>query len=1120
MVNKQKHKKNILRLITAREIRRTPGRFFAIFAIIALSVGFFCGLRITTPVMVHTVDTFYQESQLFDYRLLSSLGWSEKEVENIRAKEEVRAAEGAWQYDVLVEKGESEAEAYRVHSLTENVNTIRVLKGRLPENASECLMDEVNTMGLSVGDTVRFSDENKKDTLEAFRGNEFTITGFVDASLYANFERGTTSIGSGSIRGYIYLPKEAFAEDYYTEIYVKLNDSSEIFSSAYEQEMDDQRDSWEDETQGQADARHDELVEEAEGELSDAKEEFEEKKQEGAEELSDAEQELSDAQQELLDAKKELDDAEKELADAAEEIEKGEREIRDAENELKTAYAELTESADKLKKADADLATNKNKLDAAETELGKSREKLDETGKTLTEAGSALTAAESELAEKEAELEAGIAAGLIDETTAEQTREALAAAGAELEKQRAEYEEGFKAYEAGEAEYAKGYAEYTAGREAYDQGLAEYNQGVEKYNAGVKEYEDGLAKLETAKKELEDGKKEYEDGLAEFEDGKKEYEDGLADYKEGKKEYAEGKRDYDSEIRDAEEKLSDAEQELADFDDADSWLLERNTNIAYACFESDSQIVRQIAAIFPVFFLLVAALVCATTMTRMVEEQRSQIGTLKGLGYAPWEIVRGYMAYAGIAATLGCLIGYVIGIFLFPKVIWTAYQIMYITMPIRYLFSPKLFIGSLIASLLCSLGTAYAVCRGILNESVAELMRPKAPKAGKRIFLEKIPAVWSRLSFMRKVSLRNIFRYKKRFFMMVLGIGGCTALLLTAFAIRDSVMGFAENHFDRIEVSDAELIFRDGEGSTMPDELAEAMESLEADGLPIVRETRDMLFGRTVKSVTLIAPFVTDRLEEFFILKDPEGNALTVPEKGEALLSIGLATRYGIRKGDTLVLRNEDMEECEVRVAAIFENYVYNYIVLSPETLAGKDGTPDANGLFVNFAEGTEPAKEQTKLSSCDCVTSVTLPKETRDRLTTMMDALKYVILVVILSAGALAVVVLFNLTNINIIERMREIATIKVLGFRRHETSDYIFRENLMLTLFGSIAGLGLGILLHRFVMSQIVVDLVYFPRKILPSSYLYAILVTFGFTVLVNILMSGRLDKINMAESLKAVE
>ena len=1079
----------VLNRITVREIRQSFGRFFAIFAIIALGSGFFSGLRISSPIFVDTMDGFYRDAAFSDYRLISTVGWDEKSLDELRKRDDVRAAEGARQYDVLVENKSGDMLVYKVHSLTKELNHVRLVKGRMPERSGECLMDASNARGYKIGDKVRFSEENDDDTLDAFKHDTFTITGLADSPLYINFERGTTSIGSGSVAGFVFVPQKAFTGRTYTEAYVSLEHNMPIFSDEYKEFMDSRRDDWEKAVQKAADDRQERLIKKAQDKLDRQKEKVEGRKADGKQELADSRQELKEAEENLGQGKQKLDQSAAQLNAAREKL-------NTSRTQLDQAYKELSQG----KKT---LDAQKKKLDAARAQLSQAK-------KTLDGAKSALDDGEAEIARQEAQIDAAAQAGAISKEEEAAARAQIAAAKEQLAGKRSTYESGLAEYQKNKKQYDAGAAQYREGAAQYEKALAEYESGLDEYESGLAQYESGVA--------------QYEKGQAEYAEGREQYEDGVSKYREGEK-------TLNQKISDAEKKLEDAQADIDEMESPDTFVLERNTNIGYACFESDSQIVRQVAAVFPFFFILVAALVCITTMTRMVEEQRGQIGVLGGLGYGKRDVMKGFMVYSGTAAVLGCVIGYVTGILLFPTVIWKAYRLMYITVPLRFSPGPVLFAGSLAASLVCSLGTAWLACRSAMYESVASLMRPRAPKIGKRIFLEYIPAVWNRMKFMHKVSVRNIFRYKKRLFMMILGIGGCMALLLTGFGLKDSIAGFAHIQFDGIQVADAEVTFRHGKGDQVPREITDEIEELGCSSMPFVRDSWDLLAGSRVKSVDVIAPYDQGDMDDYFILRedgggrasgaaDSGGETLSLPGKGEALISVSLAKRYGVKKGSRITLRNENMETMKVRVSGIFENHVYNYVVISPQTLKGAVGSANANSLYVNFPEGADAYEQQAALAGCEDVSAITLFKELRDRLANMMNALNYIVLLVILSAAGLAFVVLYNLTNINIIERIREIATIKVLGFYKRETADYILRENLLLTLMGAAAGVVLGIGLHAFVMSKIEVDMVYFPVRIAPLSYLLSVVLTFAFTAFVNVVMSARMEKINMAESLKSVE
>lgn len=553
----------------------------------------------------------------------------------------------------------------------------------------------------------------------------------------------------------------------------------------------------------------------------------------------------------------------------------------------------------------------------------------------------------------------------------------------------------------------------------------------------------------------------------------------------------------------------------------DSYVLDRNTNIGYVCFESDSNIVNSISKVFPVFFILVAALVCMTTMNRMVEEQRTQIGVLKALGFSEVSIMGKFLFYSGSAAIIGCIIGYFVGTYVFPAVIWTAYHIMYLSFGICYIFDYKLALISLAVSVICSLGITWLSCRYELTETAACLMRPKAPKAGKRVLLEKIPFIWKRLKFLHKVSVRNIFRYKKRFFMMILGISGCTALLLTGFGINDSIAGFAKKQYEEILISDGSIVLKREMDASAENELTELLDDISEKYSFVSETTWDLVSDKKVKPINLAIMEEPDDIGAYLDLHTERDEAIAYPQNGEAVISNAIANIYGITVGDDILIRDSSMNEINVKVSGIFINHVYNYVYISPETYTSQLGKePSYKTIYINFKENDDVHVVSSEIMKNSDVVSVTLNSDTKERLTKMLSSLDYIVLLIIICAAALAFIVLYNLTNINITERIREIATIKVLGFFKKETSSYVFRENFVLTSLGIVVGLVLGVFLHAFVMNQIHVDMVSFDTYIAPLSYLYSIAFTFIFNFGVNRVMSVKLDKINMAESLKSVD
>ncbi|MBO4697488.1 MAG: FtsX-like permease family protein [Lachnospiraceae bacterium] len=578
----------------------------------------------------------------------------------------------------------------------------------------------------------------------------------------------------------------------------------------------------------------------------------------------------------------------------------------------------------------------------------------------------------------------------------------------------------------------------------------------------------------------------------------------------------------------AEEYASRGMQVPADFDyeanlpeiECNSYLLDRTSNVGYVCFENDANIVKGIARVFPVFFILVAVLVVMTTMSRMVEEQRTQMGVLKALGYSMPQIALKYVIYSGAAAIAGCLIGFFSGCYIFPTVIWKVYAIMYgFTDDLVYVFNPVLFTISLIVSILCSVGVTLLGINKELRAVPAELIRPRAPKNGKRIFFERITFLWKRLPFLHKVSLRNVVRYRRRFFMMVIGIAGCTALLITGHGIRDSIVTVPKAQYEEIEHYD--YLVRLTPGKSRVGFLQETDGKLLSDMTFVSYNTITLMAGEKTKSANLIVPMNEKECSGFVTLAAENGKSIAFPGEGECVLSGKMAGQLGVGKGDTLRCRKEDGAEFTVRVSGVFRNYVGDLVYMNTKTYTDGVGTePVFDCCFARAEEGTDIYETGGKLLAADSVLTVNVNREFRDRIEKMLSSLDYIVILVNACAAALAFIVLYNLTNINITERLREIATIKVLGFYGTETAMYVFRENMLLTAVGALAGIPLGILLHKFVMSQIQVDMVAFNNHVGTGSFIVSMIYTFVFAVVVDLVMIRRLEKINMAESMKSIE
>ncbi len=998
---------------TLREIRQSLGRYFAIMAIVALGVGLFSGLKVTRDVMVSSAQLYFDQTSFYDVELISTIGFETDAARQLSRREGVLDAQGSVSTDALLVDESGNENALQVMQLLDEQNQPVLVSGRLPQSAQECVVDALAFGEDSIGATLTLSDNNDDDTDEMFAQKTFRIVGRVNSPVYANYERGTTSLGNGTIDGFMFVLRDAFDCDYDTEIYVKLNTfGAQIYTDEYDNQIDEAEEWLEDFAQEQADERYSRLKSEAERDLFEGREQLTAQTQSG--------------ELELIASKDQLDSA---------------------KVEIDSGYAQLESGRTELQSGKAQLESQRQSLQSQKTEL---------------------------LLQKQQVL-----SGLNE----------VAAAKAQ-----------------------------TAGTAYYSQSVAqeqELQASLSQIESGLAEIESGLAQIEQQSQELALQEQQLQASQTELEAAQREYRDGLAQYEQGMQELSQS-------TSDAQDELDDAQDEIDDLEEPDVYVLTRDENIGYASFDNDSSIVDAIANVFPIFFFLVAALVCMTTMNRMVEEQRTQIGVLKALGYSEGAIMGKYLFYSGSAAGIGCLIGFFGGSLLFPFVIWRTYAIMYTMGDIVFVFDYSLGLISLLASMLCSMGSTYFTCRYELLSVPAELMRPKAPKSGKRILLERIPILWNRFSFLVKVSIRNVLRYKKRFFMMVVGIGGCTALLVTGFGVKDSIANIAGQQFTSVQTYGMSVLLKEGYTTGEWDEVEEYLQD---ESLGYTRAGESAMDAQLpdggTKSLTVIVPEDASRFEDYWDLHTEDGESIPFPEEGQAVVNAEFARRNGYELGDTISLSDEDGNELSLRIVGLSENYIYNYLYLSADSWESQNReAPDYRSIYLKTDGVADEHVLLARLMNFDAVSSVTVNADTLDRFDNMMSSMNYIVLVIIVCAGALAFIVLYNLTNINITERIREIATIKVLGFYPMEVASYVFRENFFLTAIGGGVGLLLGKLLHWFVMEQINIDMVCFQAVVQPVSYLYSFALTFLFACIVNAAMFGKLDDINMAESLKSIE
>lgn len=1154
------------------EIRNSLNRFLSIFFIVALGVAFFAGIRASEPDMRYSGDAYFDAHNMMDMKILSTLGLTEADIEVIQAVEGVEKVEPGYMIDVLALMGESER-VIHVESLPETMNQVDVAEGRLPEKKGECIidMDTAASYDIKIGDTLTFLSGTDTELSENLTTEEYTVVGTCSSPMYISFNRGSTNIGSGEIDMFAYVTDESFDQEVYSQAYVTVKGAKDAtaFTDSYREIVDKVKENVEGISDVRCDIRYAEIMDEANEKVAEAESELEEAKEEAKTELDEAEQELKDGEAKLADGKAELASSEKDIREAKNKLydsrttlddgwnqynngktqmESGKAALEEAEKTLGENEAALADGESQIAEAEKNLVEKESELTTAEQGLSDAKALIDglSTGWQQYQAGmSGLETLKNQLAQLEQLISAGMA-------TPEQIAQAeqLRAVIAQTEAQMAEIKTNLDAMEAmrpaaeealaHEAEITAGRAELEAGKSELEAKKSELAEGWKQLEAGKEELEKQKTSMAEAEKALADsynqlvsGESAYITGWGQVNDGEVQIGEAYATIAENEQKLADGWEEYEKGKKEAEEKISDAEIKIQDAKneidgiDKPSWYVnDRDSNSDYSGYSDNADRMRAIGSVFPVLFFLVAALVSLTTMTRMVEEQRIQIGTLKALGYSKFWIAAKYVGYA-LAATLGgSVVGVLFGQKVFPYIIVTAYKIMYIHIPdvvIPYDMGYALAASG--TAVLCTMAATISACYRALQAQPAELMRPEAPKSGKRVFLERIPWIWGNLNFTWKSTVRNLLRYKKRFFMTVFGIGGCMALMIVGYGLKDSIMDIARLQYRKIQIYDLMAVIDEDIDTEEKKSIDMGLESDERirsymDGYMRLSE---VTFEDEKKDIYLYIPSELEGLDKFVTFNDRTSGDTWQMTEDSAILTEKAAKDMGVFVGDEIQIELEDNEAITVTVTDICENYLSHYIYLAPqlyETLTGD--VPPYNCIFADLKEEYEEELTQVgeELLKNDSILTVSYTNNMESQLEDMLSVLDSVIVVLIVSAGMLAFVVLYNLNNININERKRELATLKVLGFYDMEVGNYVYRENILLTIIGAVAGVFLGKVLHQFVIQTVEVEMTMFGRNINMPSYLYAIGFTFLFSLLVNLVMYFKLKKINMVESLKSVE
>ena len=1077
-----------------RELSASKSRFASVFGIVLLGVMMLSGLLSVAPGMRRAGQTWYSQQNVFDIRVVSTLGLSEKDIDAISAVEGVEAVmpvksvdcEGSYRGGNTLAVRVQQLPVYPTLEDKATLNRLVLEEGRMPEEAGECVvqvLDPGAASSIRQGDTITLAGTSDIQT------DTLTVVGFVKDPLYFSNETESTTAGNGALGMAIYVPDGSLTMDYYASCYIKAAgaDQYDNYSDEYQEIVDTIMDRLEAISADQSAQRREDLIDAAQSQLDEARAEFEEKE-------AEAQAQLADGQQQLDDAKAQLDQGEAEYASGLAELEAQKAALPDSmasgADQLVDAQAQVLDFEAQLEQikqlvtlksvADPMLGYAEDILQNAEAALDEAEpddENYVELRDLLARAQALYDSTYQQLADYQAQLDEGkrqmYQQGLISSPNLS-NEELVTEAEAALRNMK---------------------LEVLAGQLALNTGNAE---AWTSFDAAEKQ-------LESARAELDAGWTEYNEGAAAF---------------------AQQKAEAEAQLADARQQLNDAEEQVDDITSGEWYVLDRGSVVSMVMFEQNIDRIESIARIFPLFFFLVAALVASTTMTRMVEENRTQMGTFKALGYSDREITAKYMVYGITAGLLGCIVGMLLGFYGLPAVIWFAYSTVFDLPTFQLRIYPILAVMSVLISTSVVGFTTLGACRVSLREKPAALLLPRAPAAGKRIFLERIGPLWRRMSFSQKTTARNLFRYKKRFYMTVLGVAGCTALLLIGFGLQDSIVEIVSRQYGTIQKADLTISLSSDKALDLEGGLTDTLagrDEVESWGTFYTRtvsvsDTRD---GSNELSVTLVAAEAPQKLTEYFTLESRFGGELPFTD-GSVVLSEKTAEMLGLSAGDTFWVQGTGDTRVELTLTGVAKNYLGAYLYVTQKTLDRLVTDPTWNTVYAVTSCETDTQREtlSTILLGCNYVSSTSFTSDTAAMYDSTITCINYVVLLIIACAAALAAVVLYNLISVNIGERKKELATIKVLGFFDKEVYRYIFREIELLSVIGAVLGLLIGAPLHQFVIRTVESEQMMFIRMLEPTSFLYSVALTLLFTVVVCRMMRRQVRNISMVESMKAPE
>lgn len=1138
-------------------LRQSKGRFLSIMLLMMLGAFALVGLKVSGPDIEDTLNSYMEQSNAADLFVVAGYGLSGEDQAEI--KQENADVEFGYFADTVI--GDT-PNAIRVFSQTTDISTFELVSGKLPTKSNEVALAQTMANQYKIGDTIRLNESGSSTLLKE---HEFTITGFVNSSeLLSKTIKGVSSAGSGDLSGFAVVPKDTFDSEVYTIARLRYPDLRKWKTTSRE---------YADKVAALQQALEEKLADNGTVRLDALKATADDKISEGKEKITDAKTQLSDAEKKLADGKSEIEKNEKTLANGQKEVADNEAMIASGDAKLNAAWNQLEASREQLESA-------RVQIEQAVATLAQKKTQLDDASAKLTEAETQLTAKKEELASGQEQLEAGktqlaqakaqLEAGKVDletkktalaqgkallasdpaaaaakgitkaslqametaltqaENQLTQTEATLHAKEQVLTQKEQELTAGQTAISNAEAEFASKKQQLRAGQEAYQQGLAKYYASYSQYVDGLEQYRQGVAVFEANAGTLEEGKAKLAEAKKTLADGEAKLADAKTQLKESEETYNEKKESADKDIQKAESDLEKAKVDVSKLTKPKYSVYTRSTMLGSEGFfnmKTTAEGITSVGNLFPIVLYAVAALVTVTTMTRFVNEERINAGVLKALGYETKDVMKKFAVYGFAAGVSGTVLGILLGTYALPSALGATLMKDTVLPSIQLNFHPLIAVIAIVCSLICSVVPPLWIARRELHEQASALLLPKAPVAGSKILLERIPFIWNRLSFTHKVTARNIFRYKQRMFMTIFGVAGSVALLFAGRGILGSLGGIADRQFKELITYDAivskESVLTDSEQTALQNYLTSSNVTAFSD---VYSEsvTREVPGVDDEQSITVLVG-QEENLSPYLHLNDAKTKkAVTLPESG-ALISEKLAKLLNVQVGDTFTLPNKDGEDVTLTVGGIVEMYAGHFVIMTPEVYAKAYGVvPQDNAIFVQFKDkdASSVQKAAADLMALDGVKAVVQNTSMVSRINTIVGSLSRVMMILTAVSILLAVVILYNLTNINVAERIRELSTIKVLGFLNKEVTMYIYRETILLSVIGIVVGLLFGRVLHRVIIETVAPGFVMFNPAVggfvyvLPSVIVIVILVALGYMV------NHLLQRIDMLEALKSVD